>query len=173
MLIVDVDHLVFHFDSRQRKRLLAGEPVPLFIEKSTGASPVSISIRQTGHLFWTRLQLVFDFRTIASNQNSPVIIRHGDLAHLENGWDWNGNDNAMEIVNDMGQPVFQCMYITATHLRINGIFLVARRVFFMTDINQTSSIVPADSPSLAQDLASFHLPPLFKHPGSVFPGIAY
>jgi hypothetical protein len=88
---------------------------------------------------------------------SPVEIKDNDFVVRPLGWDRNYTENAVEVVNQNGLPIFQIIKKRAGVFELNGIFVApdGRRVM--------------GSRAGISDYA-YDLPPLFKYPSYKFLG---
>ena len=52
----------------------------------------------------------------------PIKLEHNILSGKPEGWDWNQNDRAIEVVNEKLVPVFQMYWKDDNHIVFNGVF---------------------------------------------------
>jgi hypothetical protein len=148
--------------------ILKGIPTPfigLIDANGNKFAPLAFYVQTKGDLFWRQKRLVFDFQSIAGDPRSPISIRANTVQPLPLGWDWNGNDNGMEVVNELGEPVFQFVYETATRARISGVFILGFSVWLVPGPSDTMVVMSVNDPQVVEKLLNFKLTPLFKHPG--------
>jgi hypothetical protein len=93
----------------------------------------------------------------------PVTLKHNELHDKPPSWDMNSNNKAIEVVDQNNRPVFQLMYKTPTHIAITGMFAMPTGALLCDD--HTSMIGPSPD-----DINSFVLKPIFKHPAWKYPG---
>ena len=55
---------------------------------------------------------------------SPIIIKGNEFLVKPSNWDKNYDANALEVVNQSGDAIFQLIYESQYHIVINGIFLL-------------------------------------------------
>jgi hypothetical protein len=103
--------------------------------------------------------------SVGGGQFGPVIqVRNNVVSVREPSFDRNSNEHALEVVNADGKPVFQLIQKNPTHIIINGFFPVP---------NGRPIIAGPDGTTMAasdQDVANFHLKPIFKDPSWKYPG---
>jgi hypothetical protein len=103
--------------------------------------------------------------SVGGGHFGPVIeVRNNAVAVREPSFDRNSNEHAFEVVNANGQPVFQLIQKNPTHIVINGYFPVenSRPILAGPDGFFTAAT--------DEQVASFHLKPIFKYPAWKFPG---
>jgi hypothetical protein len=94
-----------------------------------------------------------------------TMLRKNDLIDPAPGWDLNGDDKAMELVDTVGRPVLQVEYVNDNVLTVRGIFR-----------NRADNIVAVGDNMMAFGPPERAIPvwktikPIFRHPASEFPG---
>ncbi len=74
-------------------------------------------------------------------------------------WDYNSNENAFEVVNQGGVPMFQLYYKTPSHIVINGVVQSSEgTVVYLTEAGMS------DNPK------TYNVKPIFKYPAWKYPG---
>jgi hypothetical protein len=96
--------------------------------------------------------------------NTSIIEINGDDVVIRPpNWDRNMNDNALEIVDQDANPVFQLIRLRPSHFLITGIFPVPGGGFMLAGDHGISYVatVPAD----------FTITPIFRYPSWKYPGV--
>ena len=85
------------------------------------------------------------------------------LVSIPQNWDFNSDGNAIEIVNQNQQPIFQLIYKSQYYIVINGYLYYPGGFTFVDEdgrMIQNPQTVPVD----------YSLAPIFKYPSSKYPG---
>lgn len=96
--------------------------------------------------------------TLSDLNCAPAMtLKRNRITLNKTNWDRNMNENALEVVDDKYDPMFQLIYERPDKLRINGIFCTSTHIIYATDdgslINRKS-----DPPE------NFKLKRIFKYP---------
>lgn len=91
----------------------------------------------------------------------PIEIKHNQLSNKPHDWDFNSNENALEVVNEKKIPVYQFYYKTPSHIVVNGIFPYPGGLILA---NQSGAMLNPILPT------SFKLERIFKYPSWKYPG---
>jgi hypothetical protein len=102
---------------------------------------------------------------------SSVEIKENKFTVRPPNWDRNFSQNALEVINENGQPILQLIRTTPSHWVVNGVFISPDRIMVATD-KGTRSVrnVPNLPPELREKLnkdirdALANLKPIFKYP---------
>lgn len=89
-----------------------------------------------------------------------VEIKQNEFTKPPN-WDSNSNDNALEIINEKQEPVFQLYYKDSSHIVINGIFPSDNGSFVFVSEEGGITTSPNDKNKLKR---------IFKYPAWQYPG---
>lgn len=90
-----------------------------------------------------------------------VELRNNEVRHLPSTWDANFDEDALEIVNDMGNAIFQVVYRGGRSAVVNGIF---RRLDNDWSVITDRGIVLV--PATETQIAQVKIPMIFKYPSS-------
>lgn len=107
-----------------------------------------------------------DTQLLWQANSRPIQIKHNEIVNVPAGWDLNSNLNALEIVNERGNAVFQLYYKSPSHLVMNAIFYVAghpSEVFIADEDGLQGVSLPAPG-------QEYSLKRIFKYPSWKFPG---
>lgn len=91
----------------------------------------------------------------------PIEIKRNKLFNKPDNWDFNSNENALEIVEENQLPVYQFFYKNKSHIVMNGIFSYPGGLIFA---NKNGVIF---NPPMS---TSFKLKRIFKYPSWKYPG---
>ena len=92
-----------------------------------------------------------------------VQLKQNVLVSIPPNWDFNSDGNAIEIVNQNQQPIFQLIYKSQYYIVINGYLYYPGGFTFVDEdgrIIQNPQTVPVD----------YSLTRIFKYPSSKYPG---
>jgi hypothetical protein len=176
--------------SQQSVAMVNPSPLPVFGHKSSPFEPPRVQPKAALYLgtigFGTALQgpirirglvpfrcysgtgrLICDFNTVS--KGAPIVIRDNDPTTLPDGWKWNANDNAMEIVNEDETPVIQMIYENPMELHFYGIFAEDDTIVMASSHGLATAQM--DDPRTPEVISRFRLNRLFKYPREVFPGV--
>jgi hypothetical protein len=131
-------------------------PFTLF---AIGNTPVA-TIRMKGE------KLLFSIKPW-SGDGKPVIELHDNefTSRVPSNWDRNSNENALEVINGGGNPVFQIVRVSPTHYVMSGIFAQPGG-----SISLIGNGMLSNGPTPEQ-LNAFRLKPLFRYPSWKYPGV--
>jgi len=88
----------------------------------------------------------------------PAIqILDNTVTMQEPSFDRNSNENALEIVTANGEPIFQLIFKSNTHILVNGFFPVQNHRPMLASPEHV--ILEAGD----EEIAKFHLKPIFKY----------
>jgi hypothetical protein len=107
-----------------------------------------------------------DTQLLWQANSPPIQIKHNEIINMPAGWDLNSNLNALEIVNERGNAIFQLYYKSPSHLVVNAIFYVAghpSEVFIADEDGLQGVSLPAPG-------QEYSLKRIFKYPSWKFPG---
>jgi hypothetical protein len=136
-------------------RLRHGPWQPIYV---AGANSPNFSILMSGDTLLVTT-------SVGGGHFGPVIeVRNNVVAVRDPKFDKNSNEHALEVVNDKGQPVFQLIFKNATHIVINGYFPVPNGRPILAGPDGFKQGVTDEQ------VASFHLKPIFKYPAWKYPG---
>jgi hypothetical protein len=97
-------------------------------------------------------------------KTKPIQISAGESTALPDGWDYNSDSNAMEIVDDQNQAVFQEIYLQPNVVWIKGAIQAAGAII---PLNEYSSSGPISHGLFsASDLG---LRNIFRYPSTKYP----
>ena len=121
----------------------------------------------SSHVMGGRLFIDLEIPT----RTKPILIKNGEIIDLPAGWQWNGNSNALEIVNAEVIPVFQEFFTNVNTVSINGAVRSGDKVFFQDynhqiqfDNFQLEFLEMGDNIKLAQYFSY----PAVNNPGVLF-----
>jgi hypothetical protein len=98
--------------------------------------------------------------TLASPSSKTAIqIRKNEFT-VESGWDKNSSANAFEVVNEVGEVVFQLVRKSKTEMNLTGVFY--GREGWVCFSEQRVQLV--------NSLPNCHLTPIFRYPSWKYPG---
>ncbi len=106
-------------------------------------------------------QLYADVKIYGGKGLPPIEIKKNKLSNKPQDWDFNSNENAMEIVNSNQIPVYQFFYKTPSHIVMNGIFPYPSG-FIMA--NENGAFGRRELPT------AFNVKRIFKYPSWKYPG---
>ncbi|MGD0769880.1 MAG: hypothetical protein ABSB42_16980 [Tepidisphaeraceae bacterium] len=96
-----------------------------------------------------------------------VRLKDSVLFDPPDGWDQNGDENAMEVVDEKSRPVFQLIKIKPNEVLVHGVFsLDTKRVALLTNV---AEIILNDWGSV--EIARNRLRPIFKYPSEINGGV--
>jgi hypothetical protein len=121
-----------------------------------GFSPVTLSVVED--------KLFVDFTTWDGPDKPSVEVKGNEFIVRPEGWDRNSSANALEVVNNQGQAVFQLIRRSPTDVVINGLFLFPNGIRWAANYPRT-----VVNPTPAR-LAEFLPKPIFKYPAWKYPG---
>jgi len=102
-----------------------------------------------------------DVKIYGGSGMPPIEIKHNQILNKPPNWDFNSNENALEIVNENQIPVYQLYYKTTSHIVINGIFPFPGGVILANKSGATMNpILPT----------TFGLKRIFRYPSWKYPG---
>jgi hypothetical protein len=107
-------------------------------------------------------KLYADVEVFSESGLPPIKIKNNVLSGLPHNWDSNKNENALEIVNEHQQPIYQLIYKHDGHIVINGVFPFPGGVIVANNKHMTMN------PSLPYELA---LERIFKYPSWKYPAV--
>jgi len=111
-------------------------------------------------LYFNKGSLYADLTVYGGIGLPPIKIIRNELSGKPADWDFNFNNNAIEIVNDKGIPVYQFYYRTPSHIVINGIFPIPGGLILANEsVTTLNPILPT----------TFKLKPIFKYPSWKYP----
>ncbi|HXJ10644.1 MAG TPA: hypothetical protein VNH19_00110 [Candidatus Limnocylindrales bacterium] len=146
-----------------------GMSFPTSIERLRNPLPWTPMVMRNGPAFSFYMSgetLLVDATIGAGGQFGPIIeVRGNRFAVRDPHFDSNSNENALEVVAPDGQPIFQLIQKSPTHVVING--------FFPADNGQSLWIAGPDgvqSVRMDADLPKLRLRPIFKYPAWKYPG---
>ena len=94
-----------------------------------------------------------------------VELKDNRLIKRPGGWDWQADENTFEIVNNLGNPVFQLIYINGTTASVRGVFFnESIGECWIVDENSIQKV-----PARAETVAQVRITPIFKYPSSEHP----
>ncbi|MCP5380848.1 MAG: hypothetical protein H6912_00630 [Kordiimonadaceae bacterium] len=100
---------------------------------------------------------------VPSKQHFPGIkIKKNVIYGLPSNWDWNYNNNAVEIVNEDGLPMYQLIYKNQNHIILYGYFPTNKATVF-ADKNGIVGNPTGDY--------NFNLDKIFKYPSWKYPSV--
>lgn len=67
-------------------------------------------------------KLYADVEVFSESGLPPIKITKNVLSGLPHNWDTNKNENALEVVNEAGAPIYQLIYKRDGHIVVNGVF---------------------------------------------------
>lgn len=67
-------------------------------------------------------KLYADVEVFSESGLPPIKITKNVLSGLPHNWDSNKNENALEVVNEAGAPIYQLIYKRDGHIIVNGVF---------------------------------------------------
>ena len=106
--------------------------------------------------------LYADVNIYGGNGFPPIEIKRNKIFNKPDNWDFNSNENAMEIVNENQLPIYQFFYKKPSHIVINGIFPLPGGGWLSA--NENGAIYGPIIPT------SFKLKRIFKYPSWKYPG---
>lgn len=106
-------------------------------------------------------QLYADVKIYGGRGLPPIEIKKNKVSNKPDNWDLNSNENAMEIVNQDGIPIYQFLYKTPSHIVMNGIFPYPGGFILA---NKGGAILNPELPT------TFILKRIFKYPSWKYPG---
>lgn len=92
----------------------------------------------------------------------PIKITKNILSGLPHNWDSNKNENALEVVNENGMPIYQLIYKKDGHIQLNGIFPFPGGLVLADDKQMVLN------PSLP---AKLEIKRIFKYPSWKYPAV--
>jgi hypothetical protein len=105
----------------------------------------------------------------------PVEVHGTEFVVRPPSWDQNSNANALEIVDGNQHPVFQLVYLSASHVRVEGIFPIPPAPM-MTLFSKGGVLLAGDAGAWPVEAGKpwphdFKITPIFKYPAWKYPGI--
>lgn len=91
---------------------------------------------------------------------SPVVIKGNEFLVKPPNWDKNYDENALEVINQDGDPILQLIYDTQHHIVMYGIFPYPGGV----------AVVDKSGFTMDDSFKVLHLRPMFKYPSSSYLG---
>lgn len=68
-------------------------------------------------------KLLFSFTPWSGDGKSVIEVHDNEFTtRIPPGWDRNSSTNALEVINDVGVPVFQMIRMNQTTIQVSGIF---------------------------------------------------
>lgn len=107
--------------------------------------------------------LYANVKLYSGDNTTPIEIDGRTFVVQPEGWEYNYDALAFEVVDDEKQPVFQFIRRTAFDVVVNGVLSVRG---WVVAGNESGLII---NPSPLQ-LAEFSLNPIFKYPSSKYQG---
>lgn len=117
----------------------------------------------------------FDTETIGE-----ISVSENNIPTLKSGWQFNRNDDAFEIVDDEGRPVYQLWFASQDEVHISGAFLnetVTPPLVFNLGTNEYWQFLPVGyflpQKEICGELRAelrIALDPIFKYPSRLHPG---
>jgi hypothetical protein len=105
-----------------------------------------------------------DVKIYAGSGFPAIEIKSNQLLNKPPEWDFNSNENALEIVDKNYRPIYQFFYKGPSHIVFNGIFPFPGGLILA---NENGAIVNPYLP------ATFTLKRIFKYPSWKYPGKVY
>lgn len=106
-------------------------------------------------------QLYADVKIYGGSGFPPIEIKKNKLLNKPDSWDFNSNENAMEIVNENKVPIYQFFYKSPSQIVMNGIFPYPGGLILANENGAVGNpILPA----------TFKLKRIFKYPSWKYPG---
>lgn len=91
----------------------------------------------------------------------PIEIINNQLLNKPPSWDFNSNENALEVVNENYTPIYQFYYKSPSHIVVTGAFPYPGGLLLASKSVIFNPTVPID----------FKLDRIFKYPSWKYPGI--
>ena len=136
----------------------------LFHKQFQGYHPMAL------HLSNNRLYIDLAIATAAK----PIQIKMGKIIDLPEGWRWNANSNALEIVNERVEPVFQETYIYPNQFTIKGALRAGDKVFVVNELYPSAEYVSLlDSRFFPENYQGKMPDQIFAYPRSEYPGVLF
>ena len=107
--------------------------------------------------------LYADVSVYGGSNLPPIKIIRNKLIGKPKQWDFNSNDNAIEIINSHGKPAYQLYYKSPTQIIVNGVFPFPRG--FVIAGPKGATVIQN-----ANVFSNFSLKPIFKYPSWKYPG---
>jgi len=107
---------------------------------------------------------LFGFTIWGGKGKPPVEVKDNEFTVRGLGYDRNSSANALEIINADGIPLFQMIRKTPTDVVVNGVFPIPSGGLILAG---PEGLLTGAGPD---QLADFHLPPIFKYPSWRYPG---
>lgn len=118
-----------------------------------GHSPVKVYLEGN--------KLYADVEVYAASGMPPIKIVRNILSGLPHNWDSNKNENAIEIVDDKLNPVYQFIYKNDGHIIVNGIFPFPGGLVLADEVQ--GMIMNPNLPAI------LHLKRIFRYPTWKYP----
>jgi hypothetical protein len=114
--------------------------------------------------FYISNHAIYIDTTLYGGDKLPQVqLKQNVLVSIPQNWDFNSDGNAIEIVNQNQQPIFQLIYKSQYYIVINGYLYYPGGFTFVDEdgrMIQNPQTVPVD----------YSLAPIFKYPSSKYPG---
>jgi hypothetical protein len=107
-------------------------------------------------------KLYTDVEVFGKSGLPPIKITKNVLSGLPHNWDSNKNENALEVVDENGVPIYQLIYKQDGHILVNGIFPFPGGLVLADDKQMVMN------PSLP---AMLELKKIFKYPSWKYPAV--
>ena len=107
-------------------------------------------------------KLYADVEVFSESGLPPIKITKNVLSGLPHNWDSNKNENALEVVNENGMPIYQLIYKSNGHILLNGIFPFPGGLVLADDKQMILN------PGLP---AKLELKKIFKYPSWKYPAV--
>jgi hypothetical protein len=142
--------------------MLVGTPIPIDIHEAKATNGTQIRIlgqpAVIAHFMKDRLLLDLDVPT----QGKLLQIRNGESNQLPDGWDWNADDQTLEIVDDQNRAIFREFYST-NFVCIKGVIQFQGQLLISEENGYGQSL-----PRVFFDRGQIGLAPIFKYPSSKY-----
>jgi hypothetical protein len=106
-------------------------------------------------------KLYADVKLYGGAELPPVEIIHNEYVVRPKNWDINKSQEALEVVNEKLEPVFQLIYAKPSHIIVNGIFPYPGGLVLA---NESGLLINPTVPT------TFTIKRIFKYPSWKYPG---
>lgn len=102
-----------------------------------------------------------DVAVYGGSGQPPIEVKHNEFVVRPPNWDRNSDRSALEVVNERQLPVFQLVYLSPSHIAVNGVFPIPGGLLLANDAGMViNPILPT----------TFALKRIFKYPSWKYPG---
>jgi len=121
----------------------------------TGATPIRMYVKSE--------RLYVDLKVFDMAGKPPIEVVGNEFKVRHADWDRNSSQNAIEVINSVGYPVFQLVRTRSDQIVIRGLFPFPDGSVFIASGNSSYFAAPGGS-------VSPNLKPIFKYPSWKYPG---